>query len=79
MYIANRNYLSAAGKVRRGDEVKNPSKQHIERGYVREAKVVKPETKDDRHNDKPERKPKAKAKRDQQPDVGPADQPGDEL
>jgi hypothetical protein len=80
MYIANQNYLCSAGFVKEGDEVENPSKRHIQKGLVREVKVLKPEIKEDAHtesvSDKSERKPTRTAKRNKQSNRRPANQSG---
>lgn len=58
MYIANQNYMSNDGMVKRGEEVKNPLPAHIEKGLVREAKVIEAK------ETKAKPKPKAKAKKE---------------
>lgn len=45
--------MSDKGMIKAGDTVVNPSVKHIERGLVKEAKVLKPEaTKTEKKEDK---------------------------
>ncbi|CAN8139682.1 hypothetical protein THIOSC15_1780006 [uncultured Thiomicrorhabdus sp.] len=56
MYIALINYLSSGGMIKAGDEVPNPLKAHIEKGFVKEVKIIKQEIKDDAKVVKPKRR-----------------------
>jgi hypothetical protein len=44
MYIANQNFKMGGHMVRRGDKISQISPVYIERGLVREVKIIEPET-----------------------------------
>jgi hypothetical protein len=57
MYIANQNFISnTQGMIKRGDVVNNPTARMIDKGLVREVKIIEPEIKEV----KPRKKRRAK-------------------